>query len=715
MSLSVSQSLQNMCRNRPYLNIFFQPHSWDLLIASFGALFFELLLIRWLPTSIYHLGYFKNCILFATFLGFGIGCATKYKAERMLTVFGLFIAMLLIAVSIMENRIGIVPWQTGELLWPRFKSFGVSISLHVLLMVTFIVATFIMIPLGRQVGMYFRYFNPITAYSINIGASLLGIGAFLVVGYLQLSPLVWFSIAFVPFIYATRKNKTGLLCNVIGLAICIFTLAYFSSPLQFWSPYYKITLEEEAFQPTNVRLLSTNNNGHQIMYDLSPERLAMREEGVRAWTFVDDSLHQYDSAYAIIKPESVLIIGGGTGNEAAAALRHNVRKVHVAEIDPVIIKIGRKYHPEKPYQDPRVTIINDDARHYMATTKERYDLIIYGFLDSQSYLSAMSNIRLDNYVYTVESFKKTRQLLSPNGLLQVTYFAMDNFIRARIFLMIKETFQQEPLVYALKSQVRLRYAGITFFAGPAVEKCSDIRIAEMVRIPWTYLPSIPLATDDWPYLNLRDRKIGKDYLIGLGMMTIFSFVIIYTFVLRDEAIRRNRPTSWMFFLQGSVFMLLETNTISRMALLVGSTWVVTSLAILLVLMAALVANYIVHRFDTPSIDVILAFLILTLLLNYMIHFNYWLQLEGWNRILFAALCLYLPILGSSLLFARLFQCSDRSNLHFGVNILGAVFGGMLEYSSLIIGINSIYLLALSIILGITLIYMRSDFFVPRRA
>ncbi len=54
---------------------------WDLFAASFGALFFELLLVRWLPTEIYYLGYYKNCILFATFLGYGIGCATHYRFE----------------------------------------------------------------------------------------------------------------------------------------------------------------------------------------------------------------------------------------------------------------------------------------------------------------------------------------------------------------------------------------------------------------------------------------------------------------------------------------------------------------------------------------------------------------------------------------------------------------------------------------------------------
>ena len=49
-------------------------------------------------------------------------------------------------------------------------------------------------------------------------------------------------------------------------------------------------------------------------------------------------------------------------------------------------------------------------------------------------------------------------------------------------------------------------------------------------------------------------------------------------------------------------MLLETNTITQMALLLGSTWLVTSLAIALVLLAALVANLVVHHYASPGIE-----------------------------------------------------------------------------------------------------------------
>lgn len=682
---------------------------WDLFIASFGALFFELLLVRWLPTTIYYLGYYKNCILFATFLGYGVGCATHYKFDRVLSYFGLPVALLVFGANLVENHIKIIPGQEGEFIWPQVKATGVEVPMLIILLVVFVVSALIMIPLGQLIGTYLRRFIPLVGYSINIGASLLGVMTFLLLGYLQLGPIVWFTIAFLPILYFTRGYSQGIFCNLIGLALVISIFLYYKSPQEYWSPYYKITLEE-PHPLVNARLLSTNNNGHQVLYDFSPERMALRGNSQAfIWKFVESHLREYESAYTILQPESVLIVGGGTGNEAATALRQGVEKIHVVEIDPVIIQLGKDYHPERPYHDPRVVIINDDARHYMATTQERYDLIIFGLLDSTSYLSSMSNIRLDNYVYTLESFQQARKLLAPNGLLQVIYYAAARFVKVRIFLMIQEAFEQQPLAFEWKDYPS---ANVIFFAGPAIAHKSNISLpglAQMFLLKDFSRPFIKqfISTDDWPFLNVLSRSIGKDYIIGLSMMIFISFFFIRFFVWSGEySIQTHGPNSWLFFLQGVGFMLLETNTITRMALIMGSTWIVISVAIILVLLAALVSNYIVQRFTFPGIEIILVFLSATLLLNYFVDIHFYLSMQGFLRILLATFQVYLPILGSSLLFGRLFQQSKKSNFDFGINILGAVFGGILEYSSLIIGIRAIYLLVLVIFLGIALIFVR---------
>src|SRR5206468_3331214 len=99
--------------------------------------------------------------------------------------------------------------------------------------------------------------------------------------------------------------------------------------------------------------------------------------------------------------------GSGTGNDIAGALRHSVKQVTAVEIDPAIIDLGRIYHPEQPYQSPAVKIVNDDARSFFARSDERYDVISFGLLDSHT-TTAMTNARLDHYVYTEESLQRAK-------------------------------------------------------------------------------------------------------------------------------------------------------------------------------------------------------------------------------------------------------------------------------------------------------------------
>src|SRR5262249_20294567 len=134
------------------------------------------------------------------------------------------------------------------------------------------------------------------------------------------------------------------------------------------------------------------------------------------------------------------------------------------------------------------------------------------------------------------------------------------------------------------------------------------------------------------------------------------------------------------FLQGAGFMLLETTTITRMALILGSTWIVTSAAVVLVLLAALVSNIVVQKFSRPSVYQIILLLVASTLVNYAIDIHIYIALASPICVLLAGLQVYCPMLASSLLFGRLFQQSEKSSYDFGMNILGAVFGGMLEYS-----------------------------------
>src|SRR5262249_376491 len=127
-------------------------------------------------------------------------------------------------------------------------------------------------------------------------------------------------------------------------------------------------------------------------------------------------LQAYSVPYQVAPhPGRVLVVGAGSGNDVAAALRNGASHVDAVEIDPLLVKLGKKYHPEHPYDSPRVTVFVNDARAFFKRGNEKYDLIVFGFLDSHTMFSSLSVLRLDDYVYTLESMREAKSLLAQNG------------------------------------------------------------------------------------------------------------------------------------------------------------------------------------------------------------------------------------------------------------------------------------------------------------
>src|SRR5205085_9790436 len=107
----------------------------------------------------------------------------------------------------------------------------------------------------------------------------------------------------------------------------------------------------------------------------------------------------YDLPFHIpIQKRRALIVGAGTGNDVAAALRNGFADVVSVDIDPTIMNVGRALHPERPYSDPRTHPVVNDARAWFEQHRgETFDVIDFGLLDSHAMFSSMASLRLDNY------------------------------------------------------------------------------------------------------------------------------------------------------------------------------------------------------------------------------------------------------------------------------------------------------------------------------
>src|SRR5688572_10373176 len=125
--------------------------------------------------------------------------------------------------------------------------------------------------------------------------------------------------------------------------------------------------------------------------------------------------------------------------------------------------MGREHHPEKPYSDPRCVVVNDDARNYFATSNEQFDVISFGLLDSHT-TTALTNARLDHYVYTRESILQAKSLLKENGIIALTFDAQRPFIIDRIHRVLREVFNQSPIVFYIPHNA-YGWGGVMFITG----------------------------------------------------------------------------------------------------------------------------------------------------------------------------------------------------------------------------------------------------------
>jgi spermidine synthase len=85
------------------------------------------------------------------------------------------------------------------------------------------------------------------------------------------------------------------------------------------------------------------------------------------------------SALLVAKPRSVLVVGFGAGVTAGTFVTYpEIRRIVICEIEPLIPQMISGYFSEENYnvvKDPRVEIVYDDARRFVLTSKEQFDII----------------------------------------------------------------------------------------------------------------------------------------------------------------------------------------------------------------------------------------------------------------------------------------------------------------------------------------------------
>jgi hypothetical protein len=143
-------------------------------------------------------------------------------------------------------------------------------------------------------------------------------------------------------------------------------------------------------------------------------------------------------------------------------------------------------------------------------------------------------------------------------------------------------------------------------------------------------------------------------------------------------------------------MLLETRSLVTFSLLFGSTWLVNSLVFFAILCSVMLAVFLSSRFPVrPSIP-LYALLVAALVLAYVLPADAFLSIDSPAlRYTLASLVAFLPVFLANLVFAGSFKGTGPSaDVAFASNLIGIMVGGMLEYTSLLIGYQHLLLLVI---------------------
>lgn len=664
-----------------------QP-AWHIAVVSFTVLVLELALIRQVPAEVRVVAYFTNLLLFASFFGLGLGAILQSWRDLSWT-FPLGLAMV---AGFVWFAHGIVIYDEASAVhfWLQYagdEQRAITMPILPAIAIAFASGATAFVGLGQKLARTMDDHPRLAAYGWDIAGSLAGTVTFAAAAAFGVPPWVWpllLAPAWAVIFPSPAWQRVALVAG--GALFATFAV---SGPDTRWSPYYLL----QASQRPEGLSVYVNSSFHQMALDFRSARpeLAVMQRTMMAK--FSAPYREYEKLNGR-PPRSVLILGAGTGNDAYVALQNRAQRVVAVEIDPRILELGQR-NPSRPYDDARIERVNDDGRHYLRATREKFDLIIFGTLDSQTLLSGQANLRLDNFVYTRESIRDARAALAPDGVIGMYYSVFRPWLYGRLLRTAAEGFgagcglERLQNAFLFNAVILCSGAARTFATEPAIAQAAALALP---------------ATDDWPFVYLERPTIAPIYLKAFALLAMLigaAFVVV-------RRLHPGEPMRGEFFLLGLGFTLVESAAVVRLALLFGTTWVVNAVVFASVLAMIFLANAAVLRGRAPSLRTAWTGVALSLAVNALLPLDMLLALPPAGRVAAAGLLVGAPVFFAAVCFSRLFARESSTGFALGVNLIGAMAGGGLEYLSMVLGMRAVWWLAVCVYLGALLVSRRTN-------
>jgi spermidine synthase len=172
----------------------------------------------------------------------------------------------------------------------------------------------------------------------------------------------------------------------------------------------------QTFEITNILFQERTEHQSLVIFETPTYGRVLALDDIIQVTEKDEFVyHEMMTHTPIIahgKAKKVLIIGGGDGGILREALRHkSVEKVTMVEIDRGVVDMCLKYMPsipQKAFNDKRTDLVIDDGAKFVATTKEKYDVVIVDSTDPMG---------PGEVLFTEQFYKNCRRCMTDKGIL----------------------------------------------------------------------------------------------------------------------------------------------------------------------------------------------------------------------------------------------------------------------------------------------------------
>ena len=224
-------------------------------------------------------------------------------------------------------------------------------------------------------------------------------------GNLSLGLATGFCLALTPWLLARPRSlaaRAALTLNLLVLAAAVL-----------FGP--RLEVASRSWEWPGRQVLATVDSPYALLSaQRDAEQISFFANNLWQFTYPDPLTAEHQVQLGLLEhpqPRRVLLLGGGVAGLGAEILKtRTVTQLTYVELDPYLVRLAQNLLPAVAdlSRDPRVHLIYQDARHFLSTTDNRYDVILMALPEPKS-------AQLNRF-YTREFYRLVARKLTPGGV-----------------------------------------------------------------------------------------------------------------------------------------------------------------------------------------------------------------------------------------------------------------------------------------------------------